>query len=137
MKIIIIEKKYFCIIDGEFNYDHLENKFIEKAYVRKNSFAYAYAKKIYKDIFSNANDLKKYYKEYYGEEYDDFTDFLYRKELLDYDDINKLEVTGDKKTILRLNMDINSYNMSTLFECEDDMIEVFNKLLEGLENESA
>ncbi|MBC3798618.1 hypothetical protein [Acetobacterium tundrae] len=131
MEIIKLQDRYYCVVNEEFTYDQLESRFIEKSKTRKGSFADGYLKKIFKDMFNYAKDLKKEYLEYYSEEYDNFRNFLYQKELLDYYEIESLEI-DDKQTLLRLQIDLNNYNMRTLLEYEDDTFEILNQIMEDI-----
>lgn len=135
MKIEKFNEKFYFIVNIETSYEQLEFKLLKKSAIKKDSFAYIYVKKIYKDIFTNAIDLKNEYLEFYSKEYDDFEIFLYQKELLEHNEITKLQIT-DTTTLLKLQMDLNNYNISNLLEYEDGMIEYINEILEDIENEN-
>lgn len=134
MKIVKISEHYYCVMEEIYTYANIIHKFHTSHIMRNGSFAETYIKKILEDIFKYAKDLRKDYMDYYNQEYADFKSYLYQKELLDKDEIDYLNVS-DRHTILRLKLDLNSYNTSNLLEYEDNELDIINQLLEEIYNE--
>ena len=132
MRIIKLGKKYYCLIKQGFTIDSAKDAYMDKAKVIKCSLAGEYTETIFKNVFYNAIDLKSDYNDFYVEEYSDFETFLYQKELFSKKEIIELHIEEDK-TLIRIDMNTNSYNASTLFEYEDGFINIFNQMLEGID----
>lgn len=117
----------------QFNYFEFEAKIIAKANVRKNSFAELYLSKILKALFKDIKDLKQEYHEFYAKEYDSCEEYLYNKELLDIDEIDLLlsELPAEN-TIYRLDISMSSYNIDTLLQYDETILEKINQMLEGI-----
>lgn len=132
MRLLKLNESYFCIIKEEAVFDKLKKNFMDKSKIKTNSFAEKYLIKLFEDIFKSALDIKKIYLDFYKEEYEKFSDFLYQKELLNEDEIKIINLHEDQ-TLLKLRMSLNSYNISTLFDHEDDFIKYFNQMLEEID----
>lgn len=61
-------------------------------------------------------------------EYSSFIQFLYNKELIDYEDIEKLSFK-DNEILWKLNPYSNSYNIQNLIEFNDEILIIINRLL--------
>ena len=96
--------------------------------MRKGSFADRYVIKIMSRILNGAVDLGKRYRKYYADEYSSFTEFLYKKELMDNDSINKLSLKHDE-TLFRLNFLINDYSIKSIVGYENENLLLINQLL--------
>ncbi len=130
MKMFRLSGKYYCIADDGFVYEELEKKISDAFHMRKDSFAESYSKRIFKSFFQYARDLKKEYMVYYRQEYESFVDYLYKKELLDREHIEILNLS-EHQTLLKLNTDLTSYNADNLVEYdEENGIEILNQALE-------
>ena len=96
--------------------------------MRKDSFAEYYVKRILNNIISGGINLTEFYEKYYKNEYSSFKQFLYNKELIDYEDIEKLSCK-DNEILWRLNPYSNSYNIQNLIEFNDEILIIINRLL--------
>lgn len=132
MKLLKSGESYFCVVSREYSYSNLRKKFLIKCKVRDDSFAYSYMDKIFSGLFLNAINLKEEYVNYYKEEYEDFALFLYQKELLEIDEITSFHL-DDQHVLLKLQTDLNGYNLRNLIQYDDDIIECINKMLEEAE----
>lgn len=132
MRIIKVDEKYYCIMKQSCTIDLAKEAYMSKANLVKGSFAETYTETIFKNTFCNAINLKDEYNDFYIEEYGDFETFLYQKELFSKQEIMELDVDEDK-TLLKIDMHLNSYNASHLFEYEIDFIDYFNQMLEGID----
>lgn len=132
MKIIKLDEKYYCIMKQRCTMESAKEAYMNKAKVINGSLAGKYTEIIFKNVFCNAIDLKAEYTDFYVEEYCDFETFLYHKELFSKQEIMELHIAEDK-TLIKIDMNTNSYNASVLFEYEDGFIDNFNQMLEGID----
>ena len=134
MKIIKIGEDFYCIAPDNINFNTYLEKFLKLSKVRKNSFAENYLKKIYSCVFTGCIDMKKMYVKYYRDEYESFEKYLYNKELLNNNDIQKIrKYCNDDDRIYKLNIDSNSYNISGYFKYDENLIKNFNLLIARLD----
>ena len=96
--------------------------------MRKDSFGEYYVKRILNNILSGGINLTEFYEKYYKNEYSSFIQFLYNKELIDYEDIEKLSFK-DNEILWKLNPYSNSYNIQNLIEFNDEILIIINRLL--------
>ena len=131
MEIIKVGGLLFCKVKCGFTMQQLEVCLDERLGMRKGSFAEQYSKRIFRDFFLYAKDLRKEYHDYYAQEYDNFEQFLYQKELWEWCDIRTLAlITG--QTVLELRPDLSNYNANTLTHYEEGSMEVINQVLEEI-----
>lgn len=128
MKVIKIKNSFYCIAANEYDYDTFIDKIKEVICAVEGSFAYNYSLEIFSRLFRYADDLRKNYNLYYKYEYDCFCSFLHNKEMFDDDMISAIYI-DESHTILQLNSDLNSYNTTTLFDYDDNNLEVLNEVL--------
>jgi len=131
MRILKLSGEYFCIADDGFIFEELEKRISDALHLQKGSFAEFYTKRIFQAFFHYARDLKKEYMAYYRQEYEIFADYLYKKELLDWAHIEILDL-GEGQTLLKLNINLSSYNVDSLIEYEDNGIDILNQALEEI-----
>lgn len=124
--------KNYCIADDGFVYEELKKRISDAFHLRKDSFAEFYSKRIFQSFFQYARNLKEEYIAYYRQEYDSFADYLYKKELLDWEYIEILNL-GENQTLLKLNTDLTSYNANSLIDYdEENSIEILNQALKEI-----
>lgn len=134
MKIIKIGEEFYCIAPNNIDFNTFLEKFLKLAMVRKNSFAETYLKKIYNCVFNGYVDMKNMYTKYYIDEYESFEKYLYNKELLNNNEIKKINKYCEKgNSIYKLNIDSNSYNISGYFKYDENLIKNFNLLIGRLD----
>jgi hypothetical protein len=131
MEIFKIGKRYFCKAICGFTFQKLEDCLDERLEMRKGSFAEQHSKQIFCDLFLYARDLRHEYTDYYAQEYDNFEQFLYQKELWKQQDIDVLELMPDQ-TVLALQMDLRNYNADTLMDYEESSMKMINQVLEEI-----
>lgn len=131
MKIISFEEVYYCVVRKNFLLEDFEKEVSQHLGMRKNSFAYCYSLKIFRDFFRYAKDLRQEYQDYYAQEYDDFETYLYQKELLERDDIALFELNQDQ-TLLKLRPSFNSYNVESIIRYDEEGIKILNQVLEDI-----
>lgn len=131
MSIFNLAGKYYCIMNDSFVYEELKGRISDAFHLRKDSFAEFYSKRIFQAFFQYARDLKKEYLEYYRREYESFADYLYIKELLNWADIEILDL-DEHKTLLRLNTNIASNNADNLIGYEGNSIDILNHVLKEI-----
>lgn len=131
MKIISFEEVYYCVVRKNFSLEDFEKEVSQHLGMRKNSFAYCYSLKIFRDFFRYAKDLRQEYQDYYAQEYDDFETYLYQKELLERDDIALFELNQDQ-TLLKLRPSFNSYNVESIIRYDEEGIKILNQVLEDI-----
>lgn len=126
----IIKNDEECYLKTEFGFDLLY--FIEKVKansgMKKNSFAERYVIKIVSDLLIGAVDLGKKYQKYYSIEYDTFSQYLYKKEMLDSGLIERFNL--QEETIWKL----RSKN-DTILGYNNENLAIINQALRLYENE--
>lgn len=131
MKIYKIKSKYYCLASNDYDYSAFIDTIRDKIHAIDNSFVYNYSLKIFTELFQYADDLLKNYNLYYKLEYSDFYYYLYQKEMLDDDELSLIYV-DESHTILKLNPDLNNYNLTNLFDYDDRYIDLLNEVLEAV-----
>lgn len=131
MKIFKIDERYYCVTANSFSFHTFMNEIKNAIHTVEGSFAYKYSLKIFTQMFRYSDDLRQVYENYYKCEYDNFEMFLYQKELFSRETISKLYI-DDGHTVLRLNPDLNSYNITNLFDYNEKILEDVNEILEAL-----
>lgn len=131
MSILNLSGKYYCLVNDSFAYEELKGRISDALHLRKDSFADFYSKRIFQAFFQYARDLKKEYLEYYRQEYESFADYLYIKELMNWADIEILDL-GEHKTLLKLDTNLASYNADNLVEYEGNSIDILNQVLKEI-----
>jgi hypothetical protein len=131
MRIFNLSGGYYCKADDVFVYEELEKRIFEAIPLRKDSFAEFYTKRIFQAFFQYARDLKMEYLTYYGQEYENFTDYLFKKELLDWSYIEILDLS-EGQTLLKLDLSLSSYNADSLIEYEENSIDIMNQTLKEI-----
>lgn len=135
MELFTVNGEYVCKARSGFTMQKLENALDDRLAMRKGSFAELYSLKIFRDFFQYARDLRKEYQDYYCEEYDDFPEFLYKKEFWEPLHIQKAALT-DEDTILKPQIQKSSYNLDTLLnydESDERVIDMLVQTLEGID----
>lgn len=131
MKIFIRKEDYYCKVYETYSVESFKKKLDEHLDMRKKSFADQYTKKIVMDFFRYAKDLKKEYLDFYLQEYDDFPNFLFQKELWSWEEIEKLYLEKNQ-TILRLRPFLCDYNAKNFVEYDDEGLSILNQMLEEI-----
>ena len=108
MRIIKIRDSYYCIINQKYTINFVKEEYMNKAKVKKDSFAEKYTESIFNNIFNNSTDLKAEYIDFYKEEYCNFKTFLYQKELFSEGEIMDLNISKDE-TLLKI---VNEFGLN-------------------------
>lgn len=112
------------------------SQFLLKCDVEENSFAADFMLRIYNTFFNLDIDLEDIYKKYYSEEYTGLEEFLYKKYLINIDDINLLRRNtreGEKSYYIDL-LEKADYGISGIINGE--LIEKINNIIMEVENEN-
>ena len=131
MKIYKIKNKYYCVASNTYDYSAFIAAILIKIHAIENSFVFNYSKKIFTELFRYADDLLMNYTLYYKDEYSNFYSYLYQKEMIDKDELSLIYV-DESHTILKLNPDLNSYNLTNLLDFDDKYIDLLNEVLEAI-----
>ncbi len=131
MKIYKIKNKYYCVASNTYDYSAFIAAILIKIHAIENSFVFNYSKKIFTELFRYADDLLMNYTLYYKDEYSNFYSYLYQKEMIDKDELSLIYV-DESHTILKLNPDLNSYNLTNLLDFDDKYINLLNEVLEAI-----
>lgn len=132
MKIILFgEETYYCVTRKMFSLESFERELCRHLSMRKNSFAYCYSLKIFRDFFRYSKDLRQEYQDYYAQEYGDFETYLYQKELLERDEI-ALFALSQNQTLLKLQPSFSSYNVENIIRYDEEGIKILNQVLEDI-----
>ena len=122
------ENILYAIVKEDYTFDKLKDELEKVNHMRRGSFADKYYRAIVQDIFQYTEDLNQYYQDYYVFEYDNFEDFLYKKQLFEREDIKKLNLQlGDH--LLRLETNLKGYNIQNILFYDDFSIELLNRVL--------
>lgn len=132
MELFSVNGEYVCKVHKGFNMQKLEEALSNRLSMRKSSFSEQYSLKIFRDLFRYARDLRQEYEEYYREEYDSFSEFLYKREFWKASDIKEAAL-AENETVLKLRISSNSYNLNTLLEYDGSFIEMIIQTLEGID----
>lgn len=124
--------KYICRVNNGFTIQKLEKVLVDYLSIRKESFVEQYSLKIFRNLFQYARDLRQEYMKYYYEEYDNFSEFLYKKEFWDISNIENAAL-GDENTVLKLQIHNSSYNMDNLLDYDESISSMIIKILEDIE----
>jgi len=131
MKIISLDTGDYFLAPVNLNTQELENEFILSSNTEVEKFAAQYLKKIFRTVFGYMINLERIYSEYYHQEYFTFKEFLYKKELISREEIETLFGNlNQNETIFKLDFSHINYNVLTLFEHEDRIINKINIVLE-------
>lgn len=130
MKMISRGETCYCIASKEYSIEKLERELLQRAGVRKDSFAEQYTRKIFMDLFRYAKNLREEYFEFYREEYESFEEFLYQKELWEKWEIQELKL-DETKTVLQLRYELNNYNAGSMvgYGEEKEGLDMLNQVL--------
>lgn len=129
MKILFLDGRYYCKVQNGFSQKTLEAYLSRNLKMREGSFAAQYTKKIFRDLFKYARDLKQEYQDYYAQEYDSFEAFLYHKELWRHTCIDSLALSPEE-TVLELQIHQSSYNTDSLLDYDENGLAIINQMLE-------
>ena len=127
--------RFLLISTKDCNFKVYLDRFINKAGVKANTYAGNLMTKIFGALTENTIDLKKEYQRYYKAEYDSFELFLYNKYLLSQKTIDFLNIMlNEQKTLYFADLVWNvDYNMATLINENEKMVESINDILLGCE----
>lgn len=126
--IIRFEETYYLRVKSPITPEIIINQISKKCGMRKDSFAEYYVKRILTHLLSGAINLTEFYEKYYKSEYLSFDNFLYHKELIEYESIEELSLKNDD-ILWKLNPYSNSYNIQNLIEFNDEVFIIINQLL--------
>lgn len=130
MKLISRGESCYCVASEEYSIEKLEQELHKRAGVRKDSFAEQYTRKIFMDLFRYAKNLREEYLEFYREEYKNFEEYLYQKELWEKWEIRELQL-DETKTVLQLRYNLNNYNAGSIvgYGVEKEGLDMLNRIL--------
>ena len=129
MKILSLDGRYYCKVQNGFSIKTLEAYLSRNLKMREGSFAAQYTKKIFRDLFKYARDLRQEYQDYYVQEYDNFETFLYHKELWRHAYIESLALFPEE-TVLELHPHRSNYNIDSLLDYDENGLVIINQMLE-------
>jgi len=131
MNMFKIGEQYYFKANSGVTLQLIESCLDKKLGMRMGSFAEQYSKRIFRDLFLYARDLKREYYDYYEQEYESFEQFLYHKELLDLKILKIFELSPDD-TILELQPELANYNIINFLSYEESGINTINQVFEEI-----
>ncbi|MEY8484330.1 hypothetical protein AALD74_21195 [Lachnospiraceae bacterium 48-21] len=131
MKIFIRKEDYYCKVYETYSLERFRKELDKHLDMRKKSFADQYTKKIVMDFFRYAKDMKKEYLNFYAQEYDNFQNFLFQKELWSREETEKLNLNKNQ-TILLLRPFLCDYNAKNFVDYDDEGLQILNQMLEEI-----
>jgi hypothetical protein len=130
-----LNRKYVVIMKPDSSVDYILESFIKKAKVDPNKYAGQMLKGIISNFFVECEDMQYIFEKYYSKEYDKFEDYLYKKILIDKDEIDFLmSKSSDKERLYYVDLrNAVSNNDEHLFSYEkEDLLEKINYILEDI-----
>lgn len=131
MRIVATEETYYLICPEGSDINRILETVYNNTGMRKGSFADREVRKIFRNLFDCAVDLKACYSKYYKEEYDSFGDFLYQKETMEHEEIDSMKLQ-DGDALWKLQYEINSYGVRDIIGYENENLPLLNLFLEGI-----
>lgn len=135
LKVVHIEDEYYLKSDSEIKMADILELVYKNNGMRKGSFAEKYVIKILSDLLFGAIDLKRKYQKYYANEYKSLSEYLYKKELLEKEMIDALNL-NESETIWKLRFATNNYSIKEIIGYEDENLGIINQTLEYMQNEN-
>ena len=135
LKVVHIEDGYYLKSDSEIKMVDILKLVYKNNGMRKGSFAEKYVIKILSDMLFGAIDLKRKYRKYYANEYKSLSEYLYKKELLEKETIDALNL-NESEAIWKLGFATNNYSIKEIIGYEDENLGIINQTLEYMQNEN-
>lgn len=135
LKVVHIEDGYYLKSDSEIKMVDILELVYKNNGMRKGSFAEKYVIKILSDMLFGAIDLKRKYRKYYANEYKSLSEYLYKKELLEKETIDALNL-NESEAIWKLRFATNNYSIKEIIGYEDENLGIINQTLEYMQNEN-
>ncbi len=135
LKVVHIEDGYYLKSDSEIKMVDILKLVYKNNGMRKGSFAEKYVIKILSDMLFGAIDLKRKYRKYYANEYKSLSEYLYKKELLEKETIDALNL-NESEAIWKLRFATNNYSIKEIIGYEDENLGIINQTLEYMQNEN-
>ncbi len=135
LKVVHIEDGYYLKSDSEIKMVDILELVYKNNGMRKESFAEKYVIKILSDMLFGAIDLKRKYRKYYANEYKSLSEYLYKKELLEKETIDALNL-NESEAIWKLRFATNNYSIKEIIGYEDENLGIINQTLEYMQNEN-
>ena len=135
LEIIKVEDAYFLKADFGFCiHDFIETIQLHNG-MKEGSFAESYVVRILTDMILGAVNWGEKYWKYYSEEYESFEEYLYKKELLEKESIQSINLQPNE-SLWRLEFTSNNYSIKSILGYEDENLQTINKTLEYIFNEN-
>jgi len=135
IEIIKVEETYYLKTDLKFNLSDFERKIQNHNGMKRGSFAEEYVIKILTDLIAGAIDMGEKYAIFYHEEYASFEEYLYKKELLEKDTTQNINLKANE-SLWRLRFTSNDYSIGSILGYDDENLQIINQTLEYIDNEN-
>lgn len=135
LKIIKAEETYFMKTDLDFAISDFTEKLLVHNGMKKGSFAESYVIRILTTLIAGAIDMREKYNRFYLEEYDSFGEYLYKKELLEKETIQDINLKANE-SLWMLRFTSNDYSIESILGYDDENLQIINQTLEYIYNEN-
>lgn len=135
LKIIKAEETYFMKTDFDFVISDFTEKLLVHNGMKKGSFAEDYVIRILTTLIAGAIDMREKYNRFYLEEYDSFGEYLYKKELLEKETIQDINLKANE-SLWMLRFTSNDYSIKSILGYDDENLQIINQTLEYIYNEN-
>lgn len=135
LQILKVGEFYFLKMNSDLTIPILLEKLKYNNGMKKGSLAEKCVISIITNLLTNAINFSEKYSKYYLEEYDDFESYLYKKELLEMETIETINLKSDER-LLMLSSTINNCSINDIIGYEDEYLQIINKMLEYINHEN-
>lgn len=135
LQILKVGEFYFLKMNSDLTIPILLEKLKYNNGMKKGSLAEKCVISIITNLLTNAINFSEKYSKYYLEEYDDFESYLYKKELLEMETIETINLKSDE-SLLMLSSTINNCSINDIIGYEDEYLQIINKMLEYINHEN-
>lgn len=135
LQILKVGEFYFLKMNSDLTISILLEKLKYNNGMKKGSLAEKCVISIITNLLTNAINFSEKYSKYYLEEYDDFESYLYKKELLEMETIETINLKSDE-SLLMLSSTINNCSINDIIGYEDEYLQIINKMLEYINHEN-
>lgn len=135
LKIIKAEETYFMKTDFDFVISDFTEKLLVHNGMKKRSFAEGYVIRILTTLIAGAIDMREKYNRFYFEEYDSFEEYLYKKELLEKETIQDINLKANE-LLWMLRFTSNDYSIKSILCYDNENLQIINQTLEYIYNEN-
>lgn len=130
-----VHNTYYLKLDNQFSPRTIVKALSVKTGMRKGSFAEKVVLDLFIELLSNSENLVEIYHLFYHQEYVTLEDFLFKKELIEFSDIQSFSI-GDNDSFWKLHLPRKRNSIKNLIGYDNENIMCLNSMLKVIINES-